>query len=143
MRNRRGDNQSEHDAVVSASARTYSGWTNKGCKVSVNPNGQKNQYVGKSESPLYPDVVIWQPQSSGSCSGRAHIIEEIETEDSVTDQEAGQWADYGALGVATFNLVVPARCKDDALEIIRRKKIRGITRVQGYYARNGRIEFEL
>ena len=143
MRNRRGHNQSEHDAVVLASARTYSGWTNKGFKVSVNPNGQKNQFVGKSESPLYPDVVVWEPHSSGSASGKAHIIEEIETEDSVTEQEAGQWADYGSLGVATFNLVVPARCRDDALEIIRRNKIRGITRVQAYYARNGRIEFEL
>jgi hypothetical protein len=71
------------------------------------------------------------------------VIEEIETEDSVTEQEAEQWADYGSLGVATFNLVVPASCKDAALEIIRRKKIRGITRVQAYYTRNGRVEFEL
>jgi len=143
MRNRRGDKQSEHDAVVSASARTYSGWTNKGFKVSVNPNGQKNQFVGKSESPLYPDVVVWEPHSSGSSSGKAHIIEEIETDDSVNEQEAGQWSDYGSMGISTFNLVVPASRKNDAVEIIRRKGISGVTRVQGYYIRNGRIEFEL
>src|SRR2546427_12966390 len=106
MRNRRGDKQSEHDAVVSASARTYSGWANKGFKVSVNPNGQKNQFVGTSGSRLYPDVVVWEPHSSGSSSGKAHIIEEIETDDSVNEQEAAQWAEYGSLGISTFNLVV-------------------------------------
>lgn len=143
MANRRGEIQSEHDAVVSASARTYAGWTNKGFVVSVNPNGQKNQSVGPSQSPRYPDVLVWEPNKPGSSSGRAHVIEEIETDDSVTDQEAAQWFDYGSLGVATFNLVVPVSRKSYALEIIRRKAISGVTRVQGYYVRNGRIEFEL
>jgi hypothetical protein len=143
MRDRLGEKQSEHDAVVSASARTYAGWANKGFKVSVNPNGQKNQFVGASESPLYPDVVIWEPHSSGSSSGKAHIIEEIETDDSVNEREAAQWSDYGSLGISTFNLVVPAGRQGDAHEIIRRKGIAGVTRVQGYHVRNGRIEFEL
>jgi hypothetical protein len=88
-------------------------------------------------------VLVWEPDSPGSSSGKARIIEEIETDDSVNDREAAQWSDYGSLGISTFNLVVPVNRKNDALEIIRRKGISGITKLQGYYIRNGRIEFEL
>ena len=143
MGRRRTAGQSEHDAVVLASARTYADWKNKGFVVSVNPDGQKNQSIGSDQKPRYPDVLVWRPNTPGASSGRAHIIEEIETDDSVTEEEAGQWADYGSLGVETFSLVVPVELRDDALEIIRRRGISGITRVQGYWVRNGRIEFQL
>lgn len=134
--------QGEHDAVVEASGRTYSSWSAKGYGIATNPGGSKNGFVGPPTNLRYPDVVLWRPVSPGANMGTVTVIEEIETEDSVTDTEADQWADYASLGVETFNLVVPVSKKAAALEIIRRRKIVGITRVQGYYVHQGHVSFE-
>jgi len=134
--------QSEHDAVVEASGRTYASWAAKGYGIATNPGGLKNLSVGPSNNLRYPDIVIWRPKTPGASTGTATIIEEIETSDSVTDDEANQWVDYASLGIATFNLVVPVSKKADALEIVRRKRIVGITRVQGYYFQLRQIRFD-
>ena len=109
--------------------------------MATNPGGSKNGFVGPPGNLRYPDIVVWRPSSPGASAGKASVIEEIETEDSVTNDEADQWADYGSLGVETFNLVVPATKKQAALEIIRRRKILGVTRIQGYYFQQGQVRF--
>jgi hypothetical protein len=142
MKGRKTQFQGEHDAVVEASARTYADWSVKGFGVATNPGPSKNRFVGSADSPQYPDVIIWRPNSPGASTGVAKIIEEIETDDSVTGDEADQWADYASLGIETFNLVVPVSKKTAALEIIRRKRIVGITRVQGYQFQHGQVLFD-
>jgi len=142
MTGRKSQWQGEHDAVVEASSRTYANWSAKGYGIATNPDGSKNRFVGTPNNLRYPDIVVWFPNSPGANTGTAKIIEEIETEDSVTDDEADQWADYASLGVETFNLVVPVSKKSAALEIIRRRRIVGITRVQGYYFRQGQVRFD-
>ncbi len=142
MKGRKTQWQGEHDAVVEASGRTYANWSAKGFGVATNPGPSKNRLVGSADNLQYPDVIVWRPNSPGANTGVAKIIEEIETEDSVTGDEADQWADYASLGVETFNLVVPVSKKTAAREIIRRKKIVGITRVQGYYFQHGQVRFD-
>jgi hypothetical protein len=142
MGRRRSQGQSEHDAVVEASGRTYTSWSSRGFGVAVNPDGTKKQSVGPPNDLRYPDVIVWRPKSPGASTGTATVIEEIETEDSVTDEEADQWADYASLGVETFHLVVPVSKKPVAFEIIRRRKIVGISKVQGYYFERGQVRFE-
>jgi hypothetical protein len=57
------------------------------------------------------------PDSFGSTTGKATIIEEIETADSINDSEAEQWEDYGNLGVK-FLLIVPKGYCVEALRLI-------------------------
>ena len=142
MKRRRLEWQSEHDAVVEASGRTYASWSARGYGIATNPGGSKNGFVGPPNKVRYPDVVIWKPESPNANTGTVAVIEEVETEDSVTDEEADQWADYASLGIETFNLVVPRSKKLAAVEIIRKRGIVGITRVQGYYFQQGRVRFE-
>lgn len=116
--------QSEHDDVVRASSRTYSKLQAEGYQVAINPDGEKNRSVGPPGNPRYPDVIVWKPKEPGSSSGTAKIIEEIETSDSVNEEEAKQWEDYAGLGVETFSLIVPKEKCAEAAEIVRKKAIK-------------------
>lgn len=130
---------SEHDRIVRASAATYGDMVNKGYKVSVNPGGEKKQIVGPEFNPRYPDVVVWMPDSFGSTKGKAAIIEEIETADSVTDSEAEQWKDYGSLGVK-FLLIVPKGYCEEALRLIT-KYTANVSELWYYYYEYDSIKF--
>lgn len=131
--------RSGHDRIVRASAATYGELVSKGYKVSINPGGEKNQFVGPEFNPLYPDVVVWLPDSFGSTKGEAAIIEEIETADSVTDLEAEQWKDYGNLGVK-FLLVVPKGYCVEALRLISQYQA-NVSELWYYYYENNDIKF--
>ncbi|HEY83300.1 MAG TPA: hypothetical protein G4O01_08470 [Dehalococcoidia bacterium] len=102
----RGDKeQAEHDRVVMESASTFK---KEGMEAYVNPGTEKN-YSAKG---LYPDVIVKKPDGS-------IIIEEIETESSVTQDECDtQWKPYLGLGYK-FNLIVPASRVDVARRFIR------------------------
>lgn len=135
--------QSEHDSIVALSAASYgSSAAAKGYGVETNPDGHKNRSVGPDGKARYPDVIVWKPEHPGSARGVAEVIEEIETADSVTEEESSQWADYAALNVKVFNLVVPTGKKQAALELIRRNGITGITKVQGYSFYQGSVQFD-
>lgn len=139
MASRLYTSQLEHDSVVKASAATYSEWRGKGYEVNINPGGEKNRSVGTLLNPQYPDVVVWLPNSIGSTSGTAKIIEEIETADSVTETEANQWKDYGKLG-AKFLLVVPLGSENEALRLIKKNGI-NVSELWYYYKKDGQINF--
>lgn len=92
---RNNTKQTEHDKVVTASAAT---WQNKpGRVVHTNPGGDKNFSVNGDN---YPDVVVVDNQN------QLLAVEEIETEESVNQNEAEQWEKYSGFGVR-LNLVVP------------------------------------
>lgn len=131
--------RSEHDRIVRASATTYGDMVSKGYKVSINPGGEKNQFVGPEFNPCYPDVVVWIPDSFGSTKGKAAIIEEIETADSVNDLEAEQWKDYGSLGVK-FLLVVPNGYCQSALRLIN-KNGANVSELWYYFYERDNIKF--
>ena len=132
--------QSEHDKVVRASANTYGKKIAEGCQVGINPGSEHNVYLGGEGNPRYPDVVVWRPRSPGASSGTAEIIEEIETADSVTEAEADQWVDYGALFSGRFFLVVPAGWERHALSIVRKKGAR-VSQIWSYAMSGQNISF--
>lgn len=137
---KRKTTQSEHDKVVRASANTYTEADARGFKVSINPNGEKNFVMGGEGNKQYPDVCIWKPSSPGSNSGDVSIIEEIETEESVTENEAEQWKDYASLGIQMFRLIVPKSKVSTAKQIVEKKKI-SVTEIWSYTITNGTISF--
>ncbi|MFA5052074.1 MAG: hypothetical protein WC544_03375 [Patescibacteria group bacterium] len=131
---RRGGQQTIHDQVILASAGTYETFRQQGFLVSVNLTGKQCHNVGGGN---FPDVVVWRP---GGDFGRTEIIEEVETCDTVTDQEAVEWARYSQFGT-TFYLIVPRECLDKAIEIVARLRIR-VDAVEGYYFdHQNRIKF--
>lgn len=137
----RSKTQGEHDSVVAASAHTYSEQERRGYLVSTNPGSEKNQSVGPRDDPQYPDVVVWKPNSPGSTSGTATVIEEIETSESVNEDEGSQWKKYASLGVSIFRLIVPKADAAIAKKIIENKKI-GVSEIWSYTINGGRISFD-
>lgn len=118
-----------HDKVVKAVANTYE--RRKGVLVYINPGEEKNFAVLSNDKEFYPDVVITDEEEN-----RLLIIEEIETDDSVNEDEKSQWIKYASFGTK-FNLVVP---KNKLTET--RMLARGISNIeiQGYYFDpNGKI----
>jgi len=132
--------QSIHDQVVGASASTYTKMEESGYKVSSNPNGYQNQYVGPRTNPQYPDVVVWYPSEPGSTGGTAHTIEEIETEGSVNEEEASQWAAYAALNVV-FRLIVPTQSAPEARRILDNQRLTTVELWTWEKSIDGRINF--
>jgi hypothetical protein len=133
--------KSEHDVVVRASANTYSRRVAEGCKVSVNPGGEHNFYMGGKDNPRYPDVVVWRPRSPGADGGAVEIIEEIETAECVNDDEAEQWVDYGNMFSGTFFLIVPKGTERRALSIIQKKRAR-VSQIYTYTLSGESVSFE-
>jgi hypothetical protein len=107
----------DHDSVVRASVGSYSTLRSQGFEVTINPGSDKNRYVGGDDNPRYPDVIVWKPEYPGATRGTAIIIEEIETENSVSYTEGEQWKDFGALGIK-FLLSVPRGKEYAAKQII-------------------------
>ena len=134
-------NQSEHDRVVRASATTYGEWERKGYKVGINPGREKNFFAGSDLNPCYPDVVVWMPDYLGSTRGKASIIEEIETANSITDSEAEQWKDYGSLGIK-FLLVVPKRYCTETSHLVSKYNVNVFEIWYYYFGYDGEIKFE-
>lgn len=81
--------------------------------VYVNPDGEKNAYVGPEDHPTYPDIVVLV---KGTGHRTAVAIGEVETSSSVDKDEADQWKEYGETGIP-FYLYIPAgysqRAKED------------------------------
>jgi len=120
---KRISSQSEHDRVTEASAGTYSQLTQQGYKVTTNPGNQQNRFVGSPEH-LFPDVIVWKPDQNDPNKGQAIIIEEIETSESVNQNEVEQWRKYAALGVSKFILIVPASYASEAHRLVQINNIR-------------------
>jgi len=117
--------QTEHDLVVEASADTF---RKTGGSASTNPRNEKNAEVAG----LYPDVVA--KQENGMI-----VVEEIETEDSVTQDECeNQWKPYSELGYQ-FNLIVPKDSLNLAQKFIRKAQLKVI--LQGYTIRGNNVTF--
>ena len=121
MAQRQSYTQQIHDRVVEASANTYAESIEQGYKVSTNPGATKSQKVG-GEPGLYPDVIVWMPDTNNPSSGKAIIIEEIETEDTVNENEASQWLKFGELGIK-FQLIVPFSHASIALQLVQNQQI--------------------
>lgn len=117
--------QTEHDLVIEKSAATYGA---TGGAAYTNPGSEKNHEIDG----FYPDVVA--KKGDGSV-----VIEEIETESTVTEDECEkQWKPYSKLGYQ-FNLIVPANKTGIAQRIIRRSQL--LITLQSYAISGSNVVF--
>lgn len=117
--------QKEHDDVIIASLQYYREYWEKGYIVSINPGNKQCHDIGGG---LFPDIVVWTPNNK---NGVTHIIEEIETSETVNLKKSLDWEKISKKG-ATFYLVVPKESYNKAEEILKTRDI-GVTMLQYYY----------
>jgi hypothetical protein len=103
-------NQTIHDSIVQAAAERLDATK---YTVYINPGQQKNTAVGSE----YPDIVV-TPKGSNV----VQFIIEVETADSVNENEAVQWKTYSQLG-GTFYILVPHGSLQAARSICFRRAI--------------------
>jgi len=128
MAKRTPEKQAEHDLVVNTSYKT---WVDRGdVKAYANPGDMHNFSVA---GVYYPDIVVTD------LNNNFYLIEEVETEDTVTLEESQQWKVFAGFGVL-LNLIVPQAKLEEAQQLI--KGISNI-RIQPYTINNGKIEFRL
>lgn len=95
------------DPIIRASASTYNldELARLGLKIEMNLSGNKIRFIG--DPPIYPELIIWKPDYQGANTGRAVLVESIETAASINSPETiDKWRRLSTQGV-TFNLIVP------------------------------------
>lgn len=109
---RSDENWKIHDRVITRAKQRLEGG---GYYVVANPNQEKNPRgsVKRDDRRVYPDLVI-RPSKEESITR----LEEVETEDSVDDDEVKQWREYNA-GKSKFYLIVPEGYVSKAKALIR------------------------
>lgn len=111
-----------HDNVIRR-LKTWLESKHPNCYVIINPGQERNQGVTRDSETVYPDVVF-RP-SRGENITRLY---EVETVDSVDEEEVIQWKTYDA-GPSSFYFVVPENTVDVAKELIRRAEFS----IDGFY----------
>lgn len=111
MGDRHQDYQALHDLVIQTA---YSNLEKTKHDVYINPNRQKNTSVNG----LYPDIII---TDKGEKSVK--FIIEVETQDSINQNEIPHWNDFSMLG-GLFYLLVPKNMKDTAELLCRQNNIK-------------------
>lgn len=126
-RRRSPDNWSVHDKVI---AKIKAWKEGQGRYVVTNPGQEKNSEgsVKRDDQTVYPDVVV-RPKKGEPIDG----LYEVETPDSIDEEEADQWKTYNA-GKSSFYLVVPGGYVQKAKDLIR-----GFT-IAGFYYYNTNLE---
>ena len=112
MRYRPGSSQSIHDRVIQVVAEVQRDFTTY-----TNPDGLHNTFVEIVGQQVYPDLIL----CSQATNSIEHLIE-VETAESVTEDESAQWALY-AQGPGQFWLMIPSTSFGLAQEICRRRLI--------------------
>ena len=126
--------QKEHDDVIITSLQYYKDYWQKGYVVSINPGNKQCHDIGGG---LFPDIVVWTPNNA---NGVTHIIEEIETSETVNLKKSQDWEKFSKK-CSTFYLVVPKDSYDKAEGILKTRNI-GVTMLQFYYMdKNSNIIF--
>lgn len=122
MANRFPANQSEHDKVIHAA---YNGLDKTKHDVYINP-GQTNN---TSVAGYYPDIII-----TNKGEKNVKFIIEVETADSINQNEVQQWINYSTKISGAFYLLVPYNYKHIAETLCRQN---GIKARFGTYQKDG------
>jgi hypothetical protein len=106
----RYDNRS-HDWVLEKTVQEF--YSSDGKIVHKNPNQQKNADIDG----FYPDIIVCDK------NGNVKTIDEIETEESITDSETEQWKNFSRLDVGHFSLTVPEEKVNELLQLLAKHSI--------------------
>jgi hypothetical protein len=88
--------------------------------IAKNHSDEKNRWVGTKDDPVWPDIIVYDPNVKGEPAKR---IAEVETDDTVTiDHAKGHWDEYVSR-VSDFILAVPKPSAKDAKKILDELKI--------------------
>jgi hypothetical protein len=116
--------QTEHDRVVHAWAQVLQKGLPGGCRVSTNPGSDRSAQVGSLQEPRFPDVVVWRAEAREGRDGSAELIAEVETSDTLTEEEVVlEWSGYARVP-APFYLVVPEGLETKAIHLLRKTPVR-------------------
>ena len=123
MARRNASSQAEHDGVVEAWAEIVLRRFSPDVQGSTNPGNQKRAQVGPADDPRFPDVLIWRTDRADGRDGTAELVAEVETSDTLQEDEVSQWVAYDRLPTP-FHLVVPAGSEPEAIRLVKKKAIR-------------------
>jgi hypothetical protein len=122
------EKQREHDFIINSS---FKSWVERGdVNVYQNPGEEHNFSVAGI---YYPDIVVLNKANN------LYLIEQVETSETVTEEEAKEWRNFAGFGVL-LNLIVPEEKLEEAKKLS--KDIANI-RIQTYTFKNGTLEFHL
>ncbi len=139
MARRNASSQTEHDRVVEAWAQVVVRRFSKDVQVSTNPGDRKRAQVGRPDDPRFPDVLIWRSDRADGRDGTAELVAEVETSDTLLEEEVAQWVAYGKLP-APFHLVVPAGFEPEAIRLLKKKAVR-VSQLWSYTIVSGEVIF--
>lgn len=126
-RRRSPDNWSVHDKVIAK----IKAWKEGQERYAVTNPGQEKNVEGsvkRGDQTVYPDVVV-RPKKGEPIDE----LYEVETPDSIDEEETGQWKKYNA-GKSSFYLVVP-----EGYVSVAKNLIRDFT-IAGFYCYNANLE---
>jgi hypothetical protein len=118
MAARTEEEQTEHDLVIEAAAEQFAGSARY--LIHQNPGTEQNVAVGHQ----YPDIVVTERGST-----KVRLVIEVETTDTVGDQELTHWRALSALGPPLY-LLTPYAATADAERLTAEA---GIKCHHGYY----------
>jgi hypothetical protein len=124
--------ESELPRVINASVSTYNLlqlWMS-GLRVETNLPSRQVRAVGEPSSPVYPEVVIWRPDSPSLNTGQAVLVEAVETENTISSS-LEKWKRLASLGIR-FNLVIPEGQLALVRQILNNNGISGNVHIQTY-----------
>lgn len=140
MAQRSALSQTEHDRVVRAWAQVLEKTLAGGCRVSTNPGSDRSAQVGSAQEPRFPDVVVWRAEANDGRDGSAELIAEVETSDTLTDDEViSEWTGYARVP-APFYLVVPEGLENKAILLLRKTPVR-VSQLWSYRIEGSAIMF--
>ena len=130
MAARTEEEQTEHDLVIEAAVEQFA--NSAKFQLQANPGTEMNVAVGRQ----YPDIVVTQKGSS-----KVRFVIEVETTDTVGDQELGHWRALAGLGPPLY-MLTPYAAVADAERLC---LTAGIKCHHGYYHKDemGRFKISL
>ena len=139
MARRTASSQSEHDRVIEAwaqiAARRFSG----DVVVGTNPGDLRRIQVGPDDDPRFPDFLGWRAEAGDGRDGTAELVAEIETSDTLAENEVSEWAAYGRLMVP-FHLVAPVGSEEQAIRLWKKRSVR-VSQLWSYEIVGGEVIF--
>jgi hypothetical protein len=112
MAARTAEEQTEHDLVIEAAVEQFGGSAKY--TLHANPGTEKNVAVGHQ----YPDLVVTERGSS-----KVRCVIEVETTDTVGDQEVPHWRALSSLGPPLY-LLTPYAATADAERLTAESRIK-------------------